>query len=103
MQPSTGLCHTRQKNTEKISGHASNSEEDKIEALTGISKFHHFRFNKSYPGKAFYKEHADATEEEFQMLKDASILPPCLLPPQVLPSGLDDKRRRYLHKEIREF
>lgn len=37
---------------------------------------------------------------QFQMLKDASILPPCLLPPQVLPSGLDDERRRYLHKEI---
>ena len=71
--------------------------------LTGISKFHHFRFNKNYPGKVFYKEHADATEKEFQMLKDASILPPRLLPPQVLPSGLDDERRRYLHKEIREF
>lgn len=34
------------------------------------------------------------------MLKDASILRPRLLPPQVLPSGLDDERRRYLHKEI---
>lgn len=85
--------------TYDLSGHLA----PYFKKLTGISKFHHFRFNKSYPGKAFYKEHADATEEEFQMLKDASILPPCLLPPQVLPSGLDDKRRRYLHKEIREF
>ena len=33
MQPSTDLCHTRQKNTENISGHASASEEDKIEAV----------------------------------------------------------------------
>lgn len=78
--------------TYDLSGHLA----PYFKKLTGISKFHHFRFNKSYPGKA-------ATEEEFQMLKDASILPPCLLPPQVLPSGLDDERRRYLHKEIREF
>ena len=55
--------------------------------LTGISKFRHFRVNKNYLGKLFYKEHADATEKEFEMWKDASILPPCLLPPQVLPSG----------------
>ena len=33
MQPSTDLCHTCQKNTEKISGCAGASEEDKIEAV----------------------------------------------------------------------
>lgn len=39
MQPSTDLCHTDQKNMEKISGHASASEEDKIEAVDASKHF----------------------------------------------------------------
>ena len=71
--------------------------------LTGISKIHHFSFDKNDPGKVFYKEYADSPEKEFQLLKDVSKLPPCVLPPQVLPSGLDEERRRYLQREIREY
>jgi len=71
--------------------------------LTGISKFHHFRFTKNDPGKVFYREYADSGEREFQMLKNINQLPPRVLPPQVLPSGLDEERRRYLQKEIREY
>ena len=37
MQPSTDLCHICQKNTEKISGHAGASEEDKIAAIEAHS------------------------------------------------------------------
>ena len=37
MQPSTDLCHTCQKNTEKISGRAGASEEDKIAAVEAHS------------------------------------------------------------------
>ena len=50
----------------------------------------------------FYKEYADSPEK-FQLLKDVSKLPPCVLLPQVLPSGLDEERRRYLQREIREY
>ena len=71
--------------------------------LTGISKFHHFRFTKNDPGKVFYREDADSREREFQMLKDINRLPPRVVPLQVLPSGLDEERRRYLQKEIREY
>ena len=73
--------------------------------LNGISTHHHFRFNKHDPGKVFYREYADSSEREFQLLKDINKLPPPphVLPPQVLPSGLDQEQRRYLHKEIREF
>ncbi len=71
--------------------------------LPGISKQHHFRFTKDLPGKVFYRESADSPEKEFQMLKDVNRLPPRVLPPQVKPSGLDEERRRYLHREIRDF
>jgi len=70
--------------------------------LSGISKLHHFRFNRHDPGKVFYREYADLMRE-LQLLKDINRLPPCVLPPQVLRGGLDEERRRFLHKEICEF
>jgi len=68
--------------------------------ITGISKLYHLSFTKNDPGKGFYREYADSPKREFQMLKDINQLPPRVLPPQVLPSGLDEERKRYLHKEI---
>ena len=44
--------------------------------LNGISTHHHFRFNKHDPGKVFYREYADSSEREFQLLKDINKLPP---------------------------
>ena len=37
--------------------------------LSGISKLHHFRFNRHDPGKVFYREYADLMRE-LQLLKD---------------------------------
>ena len=41
--------------------------------------------------------------ERISNVERRKYTPSRLLPPQVLPSGLDDERTRYLHKEIREF
>ena len=41
--------------------------------------------------------------ERISNVERRKYTPSWLLPPQVLPSGLDDERMRYLHKEIREF
>ena len=71
--------------------------------LRGISKLYHFRLNRHDPGKVFYREYADLPDREFQLLKDINRLPPCVLPLQVLPGGVDEEQRRYLHHEICEF
>ena len=64
-----------------------------LKKLSGISKLHHFRFNRHDPGKVFYREYTDSPKREFQLLKDINRLPPCVLPPQVLPGGLDEERK----------
>ena len=71
--------------------------------MPGVSKIHHFRFTKDHPGKVFCSESGDSPEKEFQMLKDVSHLPPRDLPSEISPSGLDEERKNYLYREIREF
>lgn len=71
--------------------------------IPGISKFHHFHLNKEHPGVVFCRKLLSSEEIEFQILKDPNVRPPIQLPQQILPLGLDDDRKRYLFREIREF
>ena len=71
--------------------------------INGVSKFHHFRFSKDNLGKVFCRESADSPEKEFELLKNRNDLPPSILPPQVVPGGLDEERKSYLFREIRQF
>lgn len=45
----------------------------------------------------------DSPETEFQVLKSLEMRPPSQLPPKIVPLGLSDERKGYLHREIREF
>ena len=59
MQPSTDLCHTCQKNTEKISGRAGASEEDKIAAVEAHSD--HLR--KAKREREIYNSAVDSSKD----------------------------------------
>lgn len=71
--------------------------------IPGISKFHHFRFTKEYPGVVFCRTLSGSEEIEFRTLKDPAVKPPNHLPPPIVPLGLDEERKQYLYREIREF
>ena len=71
--------------------------------INGASKFRHFCFSKHHRGKVFCRESADSPEEEFELLKKRNDLPPSILPPQVVPGGLDEECKSYLFREIRQF
>ena len=72
--------------------------------IPGISKFHHFRFPKEHPGMVFCQTHVDSPEIEFQSLKDPAVKPPAHnLPRVIVPVGLNEERKRYLYREIRNF
>lgn len=71
--------------------------------IPGISKFHHFRFSKEHPGVVFYWNLVGSMEIEFQILKNPAVRPQNQQPPQIIPLGLDDDRKRYLYREIREY
>ena len=63
MQPSMDLCHTCQKNTEKISGRAGASEEDKISAVEA----HQDHLSKAKREREIYNAAVDASKD---FLKD---------------------------------
>ena len=71
--------------------------------MKGIKQFHHFRFDEAQPGVVFRKEFADSEEERCELLLDDEVLPPPRRPRPSTPPGLDNARKWYLHKKIREF
>lgn len=77
--------------------------ENYFKKIPGISKFHHFRFSKEHPGVVFCRNFVDSEEIEFQILKNTKIKPPYQLPSLVIPKNLDQERKKYLFREIREF
>ena len=69
-----------------------------------IKKQHHFRFSKDEPGKLYFKEFSTSPERSLMLLKNRAILPPeSVLPPKVIPGGLNQERKQYLFREIRQF
>ena len=72
MQPSTDLCHTCQKNTEKISGRAGASEEDKIAAVEAHSD--HLR--KAKREREIYNSAVDNSKDFLKGHSTVSLLSP---------------------------
>ena len=69
-----------------------------------LKTFHHFCFNKDYPGTVFCKQYWSSEEQAIHILKSESNVPqPHLLPPVISPTGISRERAEYLFKEIREF
>ena len=72
--------------------------------IPGISNFHHFRFPKEHPGMVFCRTHVHSPEIEFQILKDPAVKSTAHnLPRVIVPVGLNEERKRYLYREIRNF
>ncbi|XP_078365996.1 uncharacterized protein LOC144650219 [Oculina patagonica] len=72
--------------------------------IPNILKYHHFRFSVDEPGKVYCKEKRSSAEQSFMLLKDPSVRPPpAVLPPEISPEGLNDERKSYLYREIRQF
>ena len=71
--------------------------------ISGKSKFPHFRFTKERPGVVFCRILSGSEEMEFHILKDPAVRPQNHLPLLVVPLGLDEDRKQYLYREIREF
>ena len=76
-----------------------------LKKVTGIKKYHHFRFTSSEPGVVYARVHADTDEVRMDLNKSS---PPWLpnkdeLPPIVAPKGLSAERQWYLHENIRPF
>lgn len=71
--------------------------------IPGISKFHHFRFSKDHPGVVFCNTLVGSPKMELTILKSPNVRPPNQLPPKIILLGLDEQRKQYLYREIREF
>lgn len=71
--------------------------------IPGISKFHHFRFSKDHPGVVFCNTLVASPKMELAILKSPNVRPPNQLPPKIIPLGLDEQRKQYLNREVREF
>ena len=71
--------------------------------IPGISKFHHFRFSKDHPGVVFCNTLVGSPKMELTILKSPNVRPPNQLPPKIIPLGLDEQRKQYLNREVREF
>ena len=72
MQPSTDLCHTCQKNTEKISGCTGASEEDKI----SVVEAHQDHLRKAKREREIYNCAVDASKDFLKGHPTISILSP---------------------------
>lgn len=72
--------------------------------LSGIIKFHHFRFSANHPGCVFVKQFSDSPEVSIKLVRDSSWTPVADdLPPIIPSSGLSSERQEYLFDKIREF
>ena len=71
--------------------------------LDGITKYHHFRFERDHPGVVFLKKTATAEEEQRILLQGMWSPSPADKPPLITPQGLSLERRKYLFQKIREY
>ena len=67
--------------------------------LQGIKKFHHFSVDAAGPGTVICKEFSDSPSVVYNLGR----LVPTGMPKVITPGGLDQKRRKYLYDQIREF
>ena len=72
MQPSTDLCHTCQKNTEKISGKANVSEDEKMAAIAE----HSDHLNKAKSERELYNAAVDESKTVLKENPGVSLLAP---------------------------
>ena len=66
--------------------------------------YHHFRFDKAFPGTVFCKHYLSSKETAINIFKtDRNMQQAHLLPPVITPKSISHERAEYLFREIREF
>ena len=69
-----------------------------------LKSYHHFRFDKDFPGTVFCKQYWSTEERALNILKSKRNVPEVgRLPPVINPIGLSRERAEYHFKEIWEF
>ncbi|CAH3013857.1 unnamed protein product [Porites evermanni] len=72
--------------------------------IPDLKTYHHFRFDKAFPGTVFCKQYFSSEETAINIIKTDRNMPQAgLLPPVITPKGISHERAEYLFKEIREF
>ena len=75
-----------------------------MKKITGIKKYHHFRFSSESPGSIFVKERSETSSEvKISLLKEPWTPDKEELPSLIPPCGLSAERQWYLHDQIRPF
>lgn len=72
-------------------------------AIPGILRYHHFRFDSKSPGVVFVKEYSSSPEEALTMCSDISTLDISAMPEIIQPPGMTIQRQIYLYEKIRKF
>ena len=66
--------------------------------------YHHFRFDKAFPGTVFCKHYFSSKETAINIFKtDRNMQQADLLPPVITPKSISHERAEYLFREISEF
>ena len=69
-----------------------------------ISKYHHFRVDKTAPGVVMMREYVNTDETKFTIVKRTeTVLRADDLPPVVTPTGMSAERQLYLYEKIRRY
>ena len=69
-----------------------------------LKTYHHFRFDKAFPGTVFYEQYFSSEETAINILKTDRNMPQAgRSPPVITPKGIRHERAEYLFKQIREF
>lgn len=74
-----------------------------FKSLRGMKRLHHFTFNANITGTVAYKEFADSTPKNFNLLKNEGFTFNHQTPKEIEARGLTEERRKYLFKEIRKY
>ena len=72
--------------------------------IPAISKYHHFRADKSASGVVMMREYANTDETKYTALKGEKMVPTVDdLPSVVTPTGMSPERQLYLYEKIRHY
>ena len=70
-------------------------------SIPAITKYHHFRVDKSAPGIVMMREYVNAEETQYTIVKNEKTVDD--LPSVVIPTGMSIERQLYLYEKIRRY
>lgn len=71
--------------------------------IPAVTKYHHFRFSKDYPGYVFVRQSIDAQEVKVNILKRGKTIDYNASPALLIPAGMSKVRKDYVRQHIVPF